>query len=222
MSSPKEASSLAEGAAASVPGGAADGAAACDPSVNLAGPVAFADMARSSESIGCTDDTLEAALAATMALAERADAGAELDGAETVGAVGVCAAAHGIEEDLLASDVQFLAEAVRQEGRRSGGASGVASSTGRASMAILDGSVDVLVEEEAHEVLTAAVQIQGLAEVSSGIASTLQFVGCTALPELQGEYQRTEEGRDDLEHEYPTYKQVVAGAGVSMSRKDLR
>ena len=105
MSSPKDASPLAEGAAALVPGGAADLPAVCDSSVNSAGPVALADCVRSSELTGCTGDMLEAPDAATMALAECADAGAELDGAETVGLVGVCAAAHGIEEDLLASDV---------------------------------------------------------------------------------------------------------------------
>ena len=47
---------------------------------------------------------------------------------------------------------------------------------------------------------------------SEDMAGALEFIGCDALPELEGVYQCTEEGRGDLEHEHPTYKQVVAGA----------
>ena len=50
--------------------------------------------------------------------------------------------------------------------------------------------------------------------LSEDMAGALEFIGCDALPELEGVYVCTEEGRDDLEHAYPTYKQVVAGAVI--------
>ena len=53
------------------------------------------------------------------------------------------------------------------------------------------------------------------AAAGDSTSTTLQFVGCDVLPELQGGYVLTNEGRGDLGHEYPTYKQVVVGAGAT-------
>ena len=63
-----------------------------------------------------------------------------------------------------------------------------------------------LVQSAAHLAAAAAGDIT---------STTLQFVGCDVLPELQGEYVLTNEGRGDLCHEYPTYKQVVVSAGAT-------
>ena len=183
MASPKDASPPAEGAAALVSAGAADDPAGCVSSAPSAGEFAVADRALSTEPIGGSP---------TQPFAV---AGEELDGAETVSLVRAAAAAHGIEEDLLVSDFEFLTKALINEGCRPVGVSSLASPSGH----------------------TSAGESAGLAGAAGGTAGTLQFVGCAAHPELQGEYHSTEEGRDDLEHVYTTYKQVVAGANVLIS-----